>query len=285
MQLKAERTHYFVLHPLGMGQTLAEVARLVRQHWFLILNLTRREITDRYAGQVLGAFWAIGHPLFLVLVYVFIFGVIFKARLEVADIPRNYTIYIVSGLLPWLAFIEGLTKNSTAISGNASLVKQVVFPVETLVIRSVLSSLVPQIIGTMFILLYTLLVTGSLPWTVVLWPGLLFFELLLMTGLGFAISSIGAYFRDLKDFIQLFSIAGLYAMPVVYLPGWAPFPFNILLNLNPFSYIIWGFQDALFFGRFEHPLAWVIFPLLSVLALIIGYRTFKRLKIYFANVL
>ena len=36
--------------------------------------MTRREVSDRYAGQVLGTFWAIGHPLALMAIYVFIFG-------------------------------------------------------------------------------------------------------------------------------------------------------------------------------------------------------------------
>ncbi len=31
----------------------------------LILVMAKREISDRYAGQALGMFWALGHPLFL----------------------------------------------------------------------------------------------------------------------------------------------------------------------------------------------------------------------------
>ena len=64
------------------------------------------------------------------------------------------------------------------------------------------------------------------------------------------------YFRDVKDFVQVFCIAGMYLMPVVYLPKMVPGVFRPLLNLNPFSYMVWCYQDACYFGRFEHPWAW-----------------------------
>jgi lipopolysaccharide transport system permease protein len=38
---------------------------LLMRHRDLMVEMARREISDRYSGQVLGALWAFGHPLFL----------------------------------------------------------------------------------------------------------------------------------------------------------------------------------------------------------------------------
>ena len=93
---------------------------------------------------------------------------------------------------------------------------------------------------------------------------LLAFQLLAMIGVAFALAAVGAYLRDAKDFVQLFAMMGVYLLPRVYLPEWVPTLFKPLLYLNPFSYMVWGYQDALYFGRFQHPWAWGVFAAGSV---------------------
>ena len=57
------------------------------RHRQLTWEMTRREISDRYAGQVLGTFWAVGHPLVLMAIYIFIFGYVF--RMKIGGTLRN----------------------------------------------------------------------------------------------------------------------------------------------------------------------------------------------------
>jgi lipopolysaccharide transport system permease protein len=106
-----------------------------------------------------------------------------------------------------------------------------------------------------------------------------------MIGVCYILSSVGVFFRDLKDFVQVFSMIGVYLMPVFYLPESVPELFRPLLYLNPFSYLVWCYQDALYFGSFEHRWVWFIFPIMSISVFYIGYRVFRKLKIMFGNVL
>jgi lipopolysaccharide transport system permease protein len=126
---------------------------------------------------------------------------------------------------------------------------------------------------------------GIPPWTYLLLPLLLFLQGITMLGLGFVLATIGVFFRDIKDFVTLFTTAGIYLMPVVYLPTWVPPLLRPVLYANPFSYMTWCFQDVFFFGRIEHPWAWVIFALFSFFIFAFGYRLFRRLKYNFGNVL
>jgi lipopolysaccharide transport system permease protein len=265
---------------------LAGPLRHLYRHRALTLELAKREITDRYKGQVLGILWAICHPLILVGVYVVIFGYIFAIKVGgTPDMPLDYTAYLLAGLFPWIAFQEVLAKGAVAMPSHANLVKQVVFPIEVLPVKCVLSSLLTQLVGTACLVVYVICTTGSLPWTYALLPVLWSAQILAMCGVCFLLAGVGAYFRDLKDFVQIWSVVGVYIMPVTYLPQWVPGPMRPFLYLNPFSYVTWCFQDACYFGRFVHPHAWAVFLPGSVVVFYVGFRVFTRLKVCFGSVL
>jgi len=263
-----------------------EAFSILVKNRYLTFVMAKRDITDRYIGQFFGIFWTFCHPLFLMGLYAFVFAIVFKTKIgDTFEMPLDYTTYLFSGLIVWLGIQESILKSCSSITGNSSLVKQVVFPLEILPVKGVLSSLFQQGILLLFLVGYVFFKYGYLPWTYSLLPVLIFFQLLLMIGLSFLLSSIGAYFRDLKDFVQLFTVAGVYVLPIVYLPKLVPEIFRPILYANPFSYLVWCYQDALYFGRIEHPYAWIINILFSIFMFIFGFRMFKKLKPMFGNVL
>ena len=263
-----------------------EVIRSLVANRELVFELARREIGDRYAGQALGLFWTVAHPLFLMALYVFVFGFVFRTKIGgTLEMPLDYTTYILAGLVPWMAVQEAMTKSCTAIVGNAGLVKQVVFPLEVLPAKTVVSTLVPQLISTFVLLVYVLATHGRFFASYLLLPALLVLQTFMMVGIAYFLSALTTYFRDTKDFVQLFGIAGMYIIPVVYLPGWVPAVFRPVLYANPFSYLIWCWQDVLYFGRMEHPVAWLVLPAFSLFAFIMGYRMFRKLKPGFGSAL
>jgi len=265
---------------------LFDLAAIVRQYRHLTWTLTKREIRDRYAGQFLGTLWAIGHPLMLMVIYVYVFAYVFKIKLgDAAGSSLDYSTYILSGLIPWLAFCEAMSKGVSTLITNANLVKQVVFPIDVLPFKGTLASLCTQGIATLLLIGYVLFTHGALPWTYALLPILWTAQFLAMLGLAYLLAAVGTYFRDMKDFVQVFCIANLYMMPLFYVPNWMPKDLQPVIYLNPFSYFAWCYQDACYFGRFEHPWSWVIFLVGSVALASFGYRAFRKLKPYYATVL
>lgn len=269
------------------AQAFVEALRMIFANRTLALEMTKRELTERYSGQVLGLFWTVAHPLFLIALYIFIFVVVFKTRIAGShtDMPLDYTTYLLAGLIPWLGLQESISRATTAVTSNANLVKQVIFPVELLPLKTVLASFFTQIISTVLLLLYVVGVQRTAWATFALLPLLMVMQGFLAVGLAFLLSSTGAFFRDLKDIVQILTMAGVYLLPIFYLPEWAPAVFKPLLYANPFSYAIWCYQDVLYYGRFEHPVAWVVFPLFSLGTFILGYRVMRRLKPVLGNVL
>jgi lipopolysaccharide transport system permease protein len=260
-------------------------AIVLRNH-SLIFEMAKREISDRYAGQIIGVVWAVGHPLFLIGLYIFVFNVVFKQKVGgTVEMPLDYTAYILSGLVAWMAMQECLIKSCSLITVNTSLVKQTVFPLEVLVFKSNLVSLLPMLISLTVLVVYVVISEGSVHATYFLLPLLLIIQFVGMLGLSFLLSPLGAYFRDLKDLVQLFATAGIYLMPVFYLPSWTPELFRPLLDINPFSHLIWCYQDLLYFGRFEHVWSWIFVVIFNILIFFFGYSVFKKLKPSLGNLL
>lgn len=263
-----------------------QLIALLTTHRQLTWAMARREATERYAAHVLGAAWSVAHPLIVMSVYLFIFGFVFRVRAGgTADMPFGYIVYILSGLIPWMAVSDALNRAPTAVTANASLVKQVVFPLEVLPAKTVLATLLPQVVQMAGLAIYVLVVYGSLPATYALAPLLIAVQTAGVLGLSYGLSAVAVYFRDLKDMVQVFTVIGVYLMPLFYLPEMVPELVRPLLYLNPFSYQAWVYQDAFYYGRFDHPWAWGAFVAGSALSLYVGSRVFASLKPHFGNVL
>jgi lipopolysaccharide transport system permease protein len=99
------------------------------------------------------------------------------------------------------------------------------------------------------------------------------------------LSGLTLFVRDIREFINVFSLVAMYITPAVYVEDWVPSALRPLLYLNPFSYLIWVYQDTLFYGFIKHPEAWYFMIFTSVIALAGGYRLFRRLKPFYGNVL
>jgi lipopolysaccharide transport system permease protein len=274
------------LNPRANFQAFLELFSLLTRHRQLTVELARREISERYSGQFFGTLWTFGHPLVLIFVYIFVFAYIFKTRIGgTAEMPFDYTSYMLAGLIPWLAFQESMAKSSTIIVSSANIVKQVIFPVEVLPVKGVVATLLTECIFLVMLAVYTLITYHGLLWTFLLLPVLIVVQTLAMIGVSYLLAATGAYFRDVKDLVQDFSTVAFFILPILYLPESVPSALRGILYLNPFSYMVWCYQDLLYYGRFAHPWAWLVFVSTSILVFVFGYRVFRKLKVMFGNVL
>lgn len=265
-------------------QSLWSPFGLFARHHILTWEMTKREIRDRYADQMLGSLWALGHPILLVLVYIVVFKYVFRVG-ALSEAGQDYTVFLLAGMLPWLSFQDSLSKTTGSLVANARLVKQIVFPIEILPVKTVFACFVNQVIGTVLLVCYLVATTGTLSPSFCLLPLLWVFQWLAMLGIGLLFSAIGAYFRDLTNMVLMFGAVGLYTVPVCYPPNLVPSSLRFLLYLNPLSYMIWCYQDLCYHGYMAHPWAWCVFPAGSVVLFYSGFTAFQRLKVHFGSIL
>jgi lipopolysaccharide transport system permease protein len=263
---------------------IPRLARSIIRHRALVWEMSRREVTDMHAGQIAGVVWLFVHPLLLFAVYALLFTVVFKVRIAGRG-PNDYLIYLFSGLVPWLLTQDVLSRTGNVLIANLSIVKSVLFPVEVLVAKTVVSSVLVQ--GVLFAatVIYIVVARGTIPATFLLLPVLLALHLLMLWGLALLLAAITPYFRDVPELVRVFLTVNIYLMPVMYLPDMAPAPLRAVLFVNPFSSLIWCYQDVLYYGSVVHPAAWAVCAAMSAASLAAGSYVFARLRYYFAGVL
>lgn len=268
--------------PRGLG--LWPLMRSLWVHRVLTLELARRETRDLHAGQSGGLVWALAHPVLMFLVYAFLFTAVLKVRIG-DNGPADYTLYLFSGLMPWLFTQDVMTRSAPVMIANQGIVKKVMFPVELLVAKTVLASI--QIYSVLFALVVVAVVAvrGEIPWTLALLPLLIGAHLALCCGLALLLGAITPYFRDTTEFLRIFLSINLFLLPVMYLPEMVPSAMRFVVVLNPFSALIWCYQDVLYFGRIAHPGAWIALAVIAALTLVAGSLVFSRLKSHISSVI
>lgn len=257
------------------------------QHRHLLISLVQREFRDKHLGNVFGILWLFVHPLILVSVYILVFSFILKVRVadSSADGAADYCLYLLSGLLPWLVTSDTLAKGSGLMMQNVNLVKQVIFPVNILPIKNGISGMVLFCIYLVFLLMYAAYMNKLFSPILLLLPLLMALHGALLIGLSFVFSTIGVFFRDVRELVTVYAFVSPYLSPIFFLPEKAPEMIRPLFFLNPFSYFVWCYQDIFYFQRIEHPLAWGVVGGMSILLLVLGGKFFELLRPSFSDVL
>jgi lipopolysaccharide transport system permease protein len=275
-----------LLDPAPYLRAFSELASLIVRRRVLTYEMAKREVSAEHSGKALGMSWGVVQPLFLLAIYALVYGIVFRAKIGgTYELPRNFTIYLLSGLVPWFAFQFAMVKGAGAITTNAALVRQVIFDLDIVPIATALAACLSLFVGIVFVGAYTAVAYNHVPWTYALLPVVFLMQFLAMCGVAFVLSALGVFLRDIRDIVQLSAIVLIFLMPIVYLPKQVPAAFSLLLWFNPFTYMVYCYQDVLYFGRINHPLSWLVFLLWSLLAYTGGYRLFRRVKPYFGNVL
>jgi lipopolysaccharide transport system permease protein len=258
---------------------------MLRQRKELVSALARRDILDRYAGQALGAFWAISNPLLLMGVYVFAFSVLFQGRLSAEGTALEYTAYILAALVPWIAMAEVIGRAPTAVTSNTNLVKQIVFPTELLPLKIMLGAMPTLVLGLGVALLVSSL-TGHaslVGWAML--PVALCCYLLMSTGFAYLLAALGVFVRDIKDVVAVMLSMGFFLHPILYGPGVPPRVLEFAFYFSPISYVLWAFRDALFYGGVTNPWIWIGAVIFSLALFATGFRVYCMLQPSFGNAL
>ncbi len=139
------------------------IIKSISRHRRLTFELAKRELLDRYTGQLFGSAWAIFHPALTVLVFLFLFGEVLKSKVGGGNLPVNndFTTYLLAGLLPWLVLQDVMTRGAGLVVNQAHLVKQVAFPLDVLPIKAIPPAFVVLLVGLSLLAVYTLLFVGT----------------------------------------------------------------------------------------------------------------------------
>ena len=252
----------------------------------LILTLTRREIASRYQGSLLGLFWSAFNPVFMLMVYTFVFSVVFQARWAGGTGSKiEFALLLFVGLIVFNFFAESVNRSPTLVLGNANYVKKVIFPLEVLPWVSVLNSLFHAATSLAIWLLAYAAFIGMPHATVLLVPIVLLPLVLFTLGLCWLLSSLGVYLRDVAQVIPILTTMLMFLSPIFYPMESVPKAFHFLFLLNPLAPVIEQMRAVSFQGQ---GINWGLYAALFISSALVawaGLWWFQKTRRGFADVL
>jgi len=252
----------------------------------LIRALIQREVIGRYRGSFLGLLWSFFNPIFMLVVYTFVFSVIFKARWSTgSESKTEFALVLFAGLLVFNLFSECIGRAPGLILANVNYVKKVVFPLEILPWVALGSALFHSIVSiVVWLVAYTILF--GVPHYTVLYLPIVFIPLiLLIMGLSWALSALGVYLRDVSQFIGIILTTLMFLSPIFYPISALPEKYHPFLLLNPLTTALSQVRDVLFWGNPPDFQVYAIYLIVTSCVAWLGFVWFQRTRKGFADVL
>lgn len=249
---------------------LRERIKKIYLYRYTLWDMAIKQLKAKYAGSKLGIWWAVVTPLMLAVSINFVFNVVSKIEI------KNYTLFVLAGIIPWFFSINALTEAANSFIINSSILKQSVFPREFIPMSSILANLLNFLIGLVFLLpLFVILnfkVTGLLPFLFLI----IILNFIFIIGLGALFSCANVFFRDLTHFLSIGFMVWFWITPVFYSLDMIPFPFRWVCLLNPMTHYIILYQNVLFRVRAPSLTSlWIVF-FISLISIFIGYAVFLK---------
>lgn len=252
--------------------------------------MIKREVIGRYRGSFLGLLWTFVNPILMLAIYTFVFGVVFKVRLD----PQNTDIYddkfafallLFIGLILFNLFSECLSRAPGLVLANVNYVKKVIFPLEILPLVSLGSALFHAGISFLVLFTFMLVIDHPIHWTLICLPVIVLPLLLLIMGLSWMLASIGVYVRDIGQFIGLILTMLLFMSPIFYPASALPESVRDYLFLNPLTFVIEQARAVTLYGQLPDWGGLVIYYMLACIIAWVGLMWFMKTRKGFADVL
>ena len=251
---------------------------------YLLWDLTKKDLKQRYLGSYLGILWAFIQPTITVFIFWFVFQVGFKS-MPVDNFP--FILWLVCGMFPWFFFSEAWVSATEAISSNVFLVKKVVFRVDLLPVVQIMSALIINLFFTMMLFIM-FLVYGYMPNIYNLQVIYYLFALVCLTfGLSLITSTLIIFLKDVGQLVNMVVQFGFWGTPIFWSFKMIPEQYQWILNFNPMYYIIEGYRNSFIYHEWFWNLGYMnyYFWFVTISIIFIGIFIFKKLRPHFADVL
>ncbi len=274
----------------GVDSTESSVTPLLMvtsiwKHRELLKELVKRDILSRYQGSFGGAFWSFAYPLFMLGVYTLVFGTFFRMRWGGAGSTLEFSLVLFSGLIIFNFFSECLNRAPTLVAGQPNYVKKVVFPLEIYPWVAVGSAFFNALVSFTAWLLFYGILRGVPSATILLLPVVVAPLIPVMLGLGWILSSVGVYVRDITQVVGIATQALMFLSPVFFSLDAVPERLRGLMLLNPLTFIMVEARRVMLQGELPNFLGLAAYLLTALIFSWAGFAVFQRLRDGFSDVI
>jgi lipopolysaccharide transport system permease protein len=244
-------------------------------------------VVGRYKGSAVGLAWSFFNPVFMLVVYTFVFSEIFKSRWGGVqdDSKTQFAVVLFVGMIVLGLFSEVLNRAPGLILSNANYVKKVIFPLEILPVIAIGAAMFHSLVSLGVLLAAFALFNGYVHWTAIFIPFVMFPLVVLSLGLAWMLASLGVFLRDVGQFISIITTVLMFLSPVFYPVSAVPENARALIMANPLTFIIEQAREVLIWGHSPDWSGLGMYTLVAIAIAWAGYAWFQKTRKGFADVL
>ena len=260
--------------------------KIIFRNRYLLWQLVKKDIRQRYQGSVLGFLWTIIVPVLMLIIYTFMFSEVFQAKWDIDTSDKyQFALILFCGLSAFSLVSEVMNRSTTLIISNTNYVKKVIFPLELLPVVLTCSAFFNSLISFIILVIARLFLYQEISKTIYLFI-LAFLPLIIFTiGVGLLISAISVYLKDISNFISVFVTILMYMSPVFFPLSSVPENFRSMCEINPMTFMIENLRKVVLYGEYMDTTFFVKSCAIAFFFYFLGSIVFKRAKEGFADVL
>ncbi len=249
----------------------------------LLHILVERNLKGRYRGSFLGIYWSLLNPLIMTGLYAAIFGTAFASYFNNSTL--NYVLAAFTGLIVINFFSAATNQALASVVGNGALLNKIKLPISIFPVSMIVANIFQFIMGPFPLLaIVTLMITKN-PINVLA----LIFPLialgLVCAGVGFLVSALYVFFRDLPYFYELVCFVLWISSPVFYPAEIVPAKVKPFLLLNPLIPIIESIRQISLSGALPDLILIGHSFLNGIILLMLGWMCFRAWQNQFMDLL
>lgn len=253
---------------------------------YMIRMMAIRDLKAVYVGSLFGFSWAVLNPLAQLAIYGVVFGVFLKSKPDPVYGTDSYFLFLLCGLVPWQFFAQTVSASTNTLLAHSNLVKKAVgFNSEILPVITVLSNIITHLIGVALLLVIVLVFSGRLSPATPVIVLYLFFIVIFSIGMGWIVSSINVYLRDVQQVVGVLMLAWMFFTPIFYSASILPAAALPIVKLNPLYHMVEGYRYAILANRVLPATDIAYMAIISFATFGVGGLLFRRLKPGFGEVL
>lgn len=218
-------------------------------NWHRIHRMALNELNVKNKGNFLGIVWLWINPMFQVFIYTVIFGTGMRNNAPVENVP--YVYWLISGIIVWFFISSVVTQASRSIISKIQIVTKMRYPVSITPIVVVFSEFYNHLLILMTVVIAYQFLGFPITKAYLQFPYFLFASIVFLSSVSLFNSSLTVIVRDYQHIVYNIMRMLFYITPVLWVPNTEIYWLNILVKINPLSYLVSGYRDILVYSRYD----------------------------------
>ena len=240
----------------------------LKKYWKYAIYSSKAQLKSEIANSYLNWLWWVLDPLCFMLIYVFMFGYVFKSN------QQYFAIFVFIGITLWDFFNKSLLQSVKLIKSNKPIVSKVYIPKFILIFVKMGVNGFKMCISLLIVVAMMIVWRVPVTWNVLYFIPIMMTLVVIVFGFACFLLHYGVFVEDLSNVLNialrfLFYLTGVFWNIMDRLPA----PYNKYIGRgNPIAFLITSTRDCLIYGKTPHRKLLLLWFVIGLIISILGVR-------------